>query len=217
MSTTGSAALARGYRSVRENVTGWLTECPGAADAPVPCCPGWSVRDVVAHLVDVCGRFGGLPGTGRPADDTGKLLTAWAEAAAPVERELGAGTAGTDGRAVMDAVTHECDIREALGIAPPVGHPGFGSAFRVVVGGLGASLGRHGLAAVTIKSPVDAWVAGQGEPGVTWSGGHYELLRALCGRRSHAQISAMAWSRAPEPWLPAFTWGPFFPPGTARP
>jgi hypothetical protein len=43
----------------------------------------------------------------------------------------------------------------------------------------------------------------------------YDLGRALAGRRSLAQLAALTWSAAPEPWLPAFSWGPFAPP--ARP
>jgi hypothetical protein len=40
----------------------------------------------------------------------------------------------------------------------------------------------------------------------------FELLRALGGRRSLRQLRALDWSDDPEPYLPAFEFGPFHTP-----
>ena len=37
----------------------------------------------------------------------------------------------------------------------------------------------------------------------------FELFRALTGRRSSAQIRRYDWTCDPEPYLPAFDYGPF--------
>jgi hypothetical protein len=55
-------------------------------------------------------------------------------------------------------------------------------------------------------------VAGEGEPAGTLSGDRLDLFRSLVGRRSPAQIAALSWTCDPQPWLPAFIWGPFHPP-----
>ena len=39
----------------------------------------------------------------------------------------------------------------------------------------------------------------------------FELLHALTGRRSRAQIRSLGWSIDPEPYLDTFTFGPFTP------
>ena len=49
--TTASDDL-HAYELVRERVT--LLVGAGDADAPVPACPAWRVRDVVAHLAGLC-------------------------------------------------------------------------------------------------------------------------------------------------------------------
>ncbi|MFD0205215.1 MULTISPECIES: maleylpyruvate isomerase N-terminal domain-containing protein [Saccharothrix] len=40
------------YRTVRENVKALLADPEAAVDVRVPACPEWTVRDLVAHLVD---------------------------------------------------------------------------------------------------------------------------------------------------------------------
>ena len=67
------------YRSVRERLGDLLRTLPLPADPeaaspwelPVPACPGWRVRDVLAHLVGNledgrAGRISGLPLPTRP-------------------------------------------------------------------------------------------------------------------------------------------------------
>ena len=60
-----------------------------------------------------------------------------------------------------------------------------------------------------------SWVVGGGtpaspaDPAGELEAPPFELFRALTGRRSWPQIAALAWSVDPEPWLDAFTYGPF--------
>ncbi|WP_433241128.1 maleylpyruvate isomerase family mycothiol-dependent enzyme [Streptosporangium sp. CA-135522] len=206
------------YSHVRNNVTRLLADRPAAGDLTVAACPEWTVRDVVAHLVGICAavavKLGGrsaaepLPGSDAALAD---LLDAWAVAGEQAERLIAGARRG--GVMTMDAFTHELDIRHALGVPPPAGHPAYPGALDVVVGGFSAEVSRRGLPALSIETAGARWAAGgEGRPAVTLEAGRYDLYRSLAGRRTHAQIARLRWSEDPRPWLPAFAWGPFEPP-----
>jgi len=113
---------------------------------------------------------------------------------------------------VMDAYTHEQDLRLALGLPPTVQHPAFRISFSLVALGFSLALDEHGLPSVAFETPDGRWVAGAEPAAVTASGSAHALFRALAGRRTADQIGQLDWSRDPRPFLPAFTWGPFHPP-----
>jgi uncharacterized protein (TIGR03083 family) len=217
MSQVGTA-----YSGVRQRVselTGSIDERGGRT--PVPPCPLWTVHDVVAHLVGVVedATAGCLDGVATDPwtqaqveahrnDSIPTMLHRWSEVAPPFEGLLD--DIGAVGRqAVLDAVTHEHDIRSALGrpgarrsdavmIGYDFGAPRFlenaeAKGVSIRLGGVGSQ--RYG--------PPDAPLRLEGMP--------FDLMRALTGRRSVAQIRAMAWSSDCEPALGAFTWGPFRP------
>ena len=52
---------------------------------------------------------------------------------------------------------------------------------------------------------------GDGDPVVSVDLDPLDALSVLTGRRSLAGVRACAWDGDVEPWLPAFTWGPFHP------
>jgi uncharacterized protein (TIGR03083 family) len=124
-STTG-AQLAEFYRGARGRVTelvGGLDE--GALASPAPACPGWSVADVVSHVVAVAedvvaGRLTGPPSAEQTAAQVARfqgrslpsVLDAWAEAAPGLEEAIAAFEVWP---AVLDVLAHEQDIRGALG------------------------------------------------------------------------------------------------------
>ncbi|MYS21643.1 TIGR03083 family protein [Streptomyces sp. DvalAA-14] len=205
------------YRFSREYITALLAERPQDADLPVPACPGWSVRDVVVHLLGICRSVAELPADGPEpgsvaGEDAAPLLAAWERVGAVTEGLLENGTRGGNGILVMDALSHELDIRRALAVAPPAEHPSYPTALAVVTGGFSASVRGHGLPPLLIETPGTQWTAGAGRPQARWSGPRHDLLRSLSGRRSAGQISAMTWSQDSSPWLHAFRWGPFSPP-----
>jgi uncharacterized protein (TIGR03083 family) len=117
---------ARHYRETKERIVGLVTELDDAGlNTPVPACPGWSVRDVVTHVVAVAedwvaGRLLGPPTDAQTAAqiarfggrDLSEILTAWTDAAAALDRM--AESAGVK-PPLGDITSHEHDVRAAIG------------------------------------------------------------------------------------------------------
>lgn len=113
---------------------------------------------------------------------------------------------------LLDAFSHELDIRGALGIPVPDDHPALADALELATMGFTMSVNAHRLPALRIETPDQRWLVGAGDPAATVRGESLEVFRSLTGRRTIPQIRGLSWSSAPESWLPAFTWGPFTPP-----
>jgi uncharacterized protein (TIGR03083 family) len=200
------------YASTRARVTELLTDLPeGDWVLPVPACPGWRVRDVLAHLVGnledgAAGRITGPPSPEQTADqvarhradDPADLLATWAVAAELAEPSLSRGNAWP---AFIDLVTHEHDLRTALGRPGHRDHDDVRRAASLVGDPIDAGEGR------TV-----AFDLGQGvPPGATHvlAATPFEVLRVRLGRRSRDQVRALAWSADPAPVLDRlFVFGP---------
>jgi uncharacterized protein (TIGR03083 family) len=211
------------YRGVVQRIDGVVRV--GDTDAAVPCCPGWRVRDVVAHLTGLCEDWVNHDLDGYASDS-------WT--AAQVDRFAGYGIdeilarwhqamdgfADLDDDPVMgpparwafgDAVIHEADIRGALGAAR-VPHD-------VVVVALKGAVARWRHVLGTSEAPtlllrvVDArdWWLGEAVDGGTIEveASAYEVFRGLAGRRSAEQVRAWTWSGDPEPYVHAGLAYPF--------
>jgi uncharacterized protein (TIGR03083 family) len=115
------------YRVSRLRLSELLRDQPSDAWAlPVPACPGWNVQGAVSHVLGniedaMAGRITGPPTeeqvaeqVARHADDApGSLLDEWTDAAATFEDLVSLAAAWL---AVVDLVTHEQDVRGALGL-----------------------------------------------------------------------------------------------------
>jgi uncharacterized protein (TIGR03083 family) len=198
------------YRAVRRHVAKLVLRSPDVAGTAVPACPEWTVRDVVAHLAGNCAGMLGAPATGNGAGLAG-LLAWWQQTGERVEALAASGELHLD-RMLMDAFTHELDLRSALCVAPPAEHPAYPAAFDVVVGGLYWSISMHDLPALRLTCESASWVVGRGRPVATLTAPRYHLYRSLTGRRTPAQIAGLDWTADPGRWLPAFYWGPFAAP-----
>jgi uncharacterized protein (TIGR03083 family) len=221
--TDVGAAYAEGRRRITELVQD-LDDA--AAGAPVPCCPAWSVHDVIAHLTGVCadvlaGKIDGVgtdPWTEAQVDTRRDVplkdvLTEWNEVAPAVEAMAGAfGRAGFQW--VGDQAIHEHDLRG------PLDRPGARDSETVQVGlrfmvpGFLEAVAALGLPVLEVEAGDRTWRSGEGDPAVRLPLEPFDALRSLCGRRSLDQIRGLPWTGDPEPYLEAFTWGPFTPPAT---
>lgn len=181
---------------------------------PVPACPGWSVRDVVAHLTANFEDMS-VESVSRPPTDeetaaqiarmrgrsVPQMLADWQIAAVPFEEKASASRMRMP---LIDLTTHEHDIRGALcrpadrdsdavricsqflleNMRSPV-------PMRVVVEDAEFRVGPRAQAA-----GVEARAAE-----LVLTTNRFEALRWRMGRRSRAQLAAMRWSGDPAPVL----------------
>ena len=227
------------HAGVRVRLTDLLRGADEArmAATVVPACPDWSVTDTLAHTVGVCidiaeGTLGTDVGTAAWADDhvtrfTGLgvagLLERWAEVGPVIDSLAGMMSKRVASQFCFDATTHEHDIRGALGQPGGQDSDGVEVGIRFMEMGLDHGVRNAGLAPVLFVSDVDRVVIGAPDgPGAleasavddlpTLRAPRFELLRAIGGRRSAAQVRAMAWTTDPEPYLALLTMGPLRPP-----
>ncbi|WP_148616528.1 maleylpyruvate isomerase N-terminal domain-containing protein [Nocardioides rubriscoriae] len=195
------------YRSVRLRLSALLRQederDPRMWDEDVRACPGWSVHGVLAHLVGNledgrAGRLTGPPGpeaTGAQLDrhrgDTGpELLDLW-DLYGPVAE---ASFTQSPGRwpPFLDALSHEHDVRTALGLPGARDHRDVEVAARVLVGPWSVSDASTAPGALILQFAQD----GADAPGLevdcfTW-------LRVRMGRRTPEEIRTLGWRGTPS-------------------
>jgi uncharacterized protein (TIGR03083 family) len=212
------------YRSAQDRVV-TLVRSLGDAElkATVPACPQWSVKDLVSHMIGAAqdfmtGNMAKAPGAdwtqeqvdARADRDVDSVLDEWLAGADAFATTLAELPPGLSGIAVMDVVTHEHDLREALGERAPSEPAAVAFTLKGFVNALGRGIGEGGLPPVrVVATDGDERVAGDGEPAVTVGGTAYELMRSLSGRRTRAQVRELDWDGDPGPYLDVLS--PFGP------
>lgn len=189
------------YREARQRVVG-LTMGLSVEELGrvVPACPEWTVHQLIAHLAGgasdlVSGRMEGAPSdewtarhvaerAGVPADD---LLEQWNESGTRIDA-----MERIPFQLAMDAITHEADLRAALGrerLPDAVWQPTL------------VWMAPRRLTDVTVKTEFGAL----GDGPITLEVDGYELWRAFFGRRSRRQMESWNWSDpAPIEKIPFF-------------
>lgn len=227
------ADLAGVYDETRQRISAVVSSLDEAAlDRAAPATPGWTVRDLVAHMTgDLAALLADdLPTTfftsfGDPAEVS--RLNAWTDAMV-VERRgrpigdvldewatltpkawsllASSGDTGMLGFAdrvlTTDVAVHEQDIYGALDVVAERECAALRVATATYVGVMGARL--DGLDPLQFVTPEKTYQAGDGEPLASARVDRFELFRALSGRRSPDQIRAWDWTGDPAPYLPLF-------------
>jgi uncharacterized protein (TIGR03083 family) len=198
------------YARIRTRLTG-LVEGFGAEewDRPVQACPGWTVRDVLSHLVGtvddaLAGRLTGPPSEEQTAEQVARLrdrspddlLAEWT-ATAPAFEEVISGFEIWP--AALDVMSHEHDVRHA--VARPGGRddPLLPVAATMVLRRFG---GEVDLVAVVDGETIR--VEGPG-PRLELRTTAFELARAGLGRRSPDQIRGLDWTGDPSALVGSFS------------
>jgi uncharacterized protein (TIGR03083 family) len=212
------------YAGTRERITALLRGVDPTGR--VPACPDWTVKDVAAHCAGVvddvlAGRLDGVatdPWTEKQVaarvdtrlDD---ILDAWAEQSPAFEAMLDdVGPAGE--QAVFDVTTHEHDLRGALAAPGAQDSDAVSIGLRWLAPTFAAQVAENRLGPLCVRTTSGhAWASEDGADAAV-EGSPFELFRALSGRRSRSQLCALTWTVAPEPFLPAFEWGPFSTPAS---
>jgi uncharacterized protein (TIGR03083 family) len=217
----------RQYGQARRRIVDLVRQHDPDGAAPVPTCPGWTVKDVLAHVSGVCadilgGRLEGVasdPWTARQVDErrdwpAEKVIEEWESSAPQVEEISRHFPGGADVQWMADLVTHEHDIRCALH------EPGErdSDAIRLGLTWLTTAIGDGFSPAFRIATEEgDDLVVGAGEVAGTVRAGRFEMFRAITGRRSREQIAALDWDPDCERFLGAFSLGTFTMAATAIP
>jgi uncharacterized protein (TIGR03083 family) len=214
---------AAAYRVVCERVDALVRGRDGIAELTVPACPGWTIRQVVAHLAGVAEDIvslnleekGTAPWADAQVDRLGghsidDLLDLWGQSLDTVAAHLDLASGAGVCQLVFDTLTHEHDIRGALS------EPGSRSGDLAFTAALGfvTTMGdqfirQAGLQALRLSTPTMGCVQ-LGDPHterghVELSVSDFETLRAFGGRRSVGQLLALPWHGDPTDLMPAFT------------
>lgn len=194
----------------------------GALDTPVPACPEWKVRDVVAHLVGVAADIGAGRNPDSPLDGAwtqaqvesrrgrsmADLLDEW-ELAAPA---IVAAIAGGWIPFAFDVVVHEQDIRGALK-RPGARKESVELLLEPAVSVMSRNIAAAGVPALMVVAGAQVLLAGDGEPAATVKVDRYELIRGAAGRRNERQLRAWEWTGDSSTYVPLLT---FLPAATAE-
>jgi len=179
--------VAVSYIALRAQVIDLLRSTPeSSGNIVVPCTPEWTVRQLAAHLVGVpedvlAGRMEGVASDAwthaqveRYGDLTLKELADLFESSAPkIDAIIHNFPQPIISQFVMDAVTHEQDMRSALGV------PG-GRDSKAIEVGIGFFLN---LIEVSDPPLFDVLV--------NTSASKWDVLRSLSGRRTVEQMNAL--------------------------
>jgi uncharacterized protein (TIGR03083 family) len=201
------------YRTVRMRLLDLAAELDDDdAERPVPACPGWTVRDVYAHLAGVAadslaGRVEGVatdPWTARQVEErAGRTLRynaeEWAAQGAAFDDVIRQFDQAIPPQLIVDVWSHEQDIRGALGRPGGTDGPEVAWLADTMCRGIAERLGADGrTGAVQVVGESGEWIIGDGEPVATVRARDAELVRALVGRRSRNQMLALDWDGDPE-------------------
>lgn len=161
-----------------------------------PACPDWTVRDVLAHLAGAAASFGTPSFAGVGTDP-------WTAEHIESRRDASAADLVAERRAcatkleqvpaedrvwlpvVHDALTHEADIRGAIG-APGLPADALAAAFPLIEAVLPMRLGQLGT--VTLELDGQPRAFGEGTPALTVRTSLFEFWRGAFGRRSDRQM-----------------------------
>ncbi len=184
----------------------------------VPACPAWSVADLASHLVGnardlTTGNLEGVAsdawtdaqvqrGRGRPLAE---LLDEWAADTASVQTLLPHAPPGPAAQLIFDTCTHEQDLHGALGTVADRDHQQLPVALSFMASTLDGLVRGLDLPTMELRTEHDQWVLGDGDPQVCLQGTRFDLLRALGGRRTREELTALVTHGSFEPFELIFT------------
>jgi uncharacterized protein (TIGR03083 family) len=219
MHTDDPAAI---YRDIRTNITALVAGlAPEQLDAVAPATPEWRVRDVVAHLAGgtadiVAGNLEDVASDAWTAAQVAtrrdtpiaEVLDEWERCSALVEPTIAAFPGIMRAMLLTDAVTHEHDIRGAIGRPGRRDSDAIGFSFSRLIGAISAQRAERG--ALRIVHDAGEEIAGTEPVTATVRVSRFEIVRAAVGRRSEAQILTWSWDGEADP--KAIVLGRFAPP-----
>jgi len=210
------ADAASVYRETRERLSDYLVREIDEewVDAAVPACPGWTVQDVVSHMVGIVadiqdGRMDGVGSddwtlaqvTARRDLPITEVVAEWTRRAPAFEETVAAWPPAVAAQIVADSAMHELDIRNALGDRSNRDTEAVAIALDYYGHKLADRLAEAGVPALVVECDGEPVTLGEGAPGATLRTSRFEALRAMGGRRSAPQIEAYDWDGDAAPYV----------------
>jgi uncharacterized protein (TIGR03083 family) len=208
MSTTEEQTEA--YRSSHERIDALVRTLNAEQLATVvTCCPLWSVKDLIGHLTGVLeDRLdGNLPTdsfsvwtaaqVSRHRDESiGSILEKWSEVAS--ERVDGPPSMAS---LFFDAVTHEFDLYQALGIAGDRSSDSVRFGAERALGRMSSMLTEGSAPGVSVTTEDGTNLAEGAASPLTLETSRYAVMRLTTGRMSRRQAEGLGWGSDPAPVL----------------
>ena len=214
---------AETYRALRETVVGMARDHGDEMERVAPATPEWRARDLLAHVGGVCDdvvnqNLEGLASDAWTAAQVDKrrgwavedILGDWERNADALDALIDQTPPGTFGQLLFDTWTHEQDLRG--GLSMPGGRDSDAAATSFDWAMLRFNERDTGAQrpALAITTEAGTQTVGLGDPVVELSVSRYELLRAMTGRRSVAQLRGYEWRGEADP--ERLVLAPFFNP-----
>ena len=186
---------------------------PERAATPVPACPDWTVRDLLAHMVglgvdvvagdepdDHNSTWTGKHVTERQDRDVAALVAEWEAVAEP----LRAWMRSNNVRPLGDVIIHEQDLRGALAAPGAQDTPGLTAIRERFVGRFAGRVAD--LPPVALVGDRWTWASrgAADDAAVVLRAPDFDLARALVTRRSAAQLRGWTVRGDVTPYLEAF-------------
>ena len=196
--------IVGGYRDARARMLAIVAELDeSSATRPVPACPDWVVRDLLAHVTGIASDLtaGNRPRGGdtqtwldaqvadRRERSLAALATEWRDSGTRFETMIEAASDRLWGLA-YDTVVHEHDLRGAIGRPGGRDEPAVRTAALLGMRILEGDLASRGLPAFRLVVDGEVHVAGEGEPALTLATSWFEALRLLGSRRTTEEMAA---------------------------
>jgi uncharacterized protein (TIGR03083 family) len=178
----------------------------------VPACPQWTVKDMLGHFAGMAAdmardNVAGAPTEAWLADQVAaragrsveELIAEWAEQGARWEEiaRRAEHPSFLVRSPYLDTAVHEADLYAALGLPRPPGEVILAIVDSVVPR---VSEDFDDLGLYLITTPDREYPIGLGDAVASARTETYELMRAVFGRRSRAQIGAWEWTGPPGPF-----------------
>ncbi len=188
------------------------------ADMPVHACPGWTVRDTVAHLLGTLKDLiaGKIEESASDDWSANHIEQAKDRSLSDLTAEWHVRSNTTPGiferygaLLVADLVTHEFDIKHAVGNTQGRDLQVARTVALFYLNALDQAWREDGVPPLRVLTENTSLDIGGENPEISVEMGWWEIGRVISGRRSIDQVKALAWSGDPEPWLDhLFVFGP---------
>ena len=203
--------LSEGYHTTRQRISELAADL--SADdltLPVPACPEWTVHDLLAHVVGIPEAIasGSFPSGDQQAWLDGllkerrdvpvpELLDRWAACAAATSGVVDGGGS----LMLIDLVSHEHDLRGAVGQTGARGAPEVRAIVQLMLELFAPAISDAGLGAFVVDSGEVRWASQFVRPGCTIRVDPWEATRVLMSRRTADEIRALPITGDVEPYI----------------